>query len=229
MPAPAKRYRPGSPPPSPHVGPRALPPAATLGLPITPWYRRSVAWIAILLVVVLAAGTVVLVSVLGDGSGSGRLGARPPAAAPRGTQVIENNGVAIAATKGWIVASDPGNTFPLLKRTNWGEALAAIDPGGTEALVVAPLHGLEHLPQVDPDLFWSDQAASASRTGRSDVVSFSVHGYRANRIQLSGQGVVVEAAAIDTGDGTYLVAVRAPTAAQAETEFERVIQTFDLR
>ena len=40
---------------------------------------------------------------------------------------------------------------------------------------------------------------------------------------------MVEAAAIDTGDGTYLVAVRAPTAAQAETEFERVIQTFDLR
>ncbi len=229
VPAPAKRYRPGSPPPSPHVGPRALPPAPTLGPPIILWYRRPVTWIAILLVVALAAGSVALVTSLGDDSGSGRLGARPPAAAPRGTQVIENNGVAIAATKGWIVASDPGNTFPLLKRTNWGETLAAVDPAGSEALVVAPLHGLEHLPQVDPDLFWSDQTGTASSIDRSDVVSFSVHGYRANRIELTGQGVVIEAAAIDTGDGTYLVAVRAPSAAQAESEFERVIQTFDLR
>ncbi len=226
VPAPAKRYRPGSPPPSPHVGPRGLPAPATLGPPITPWYRRPAAWVAVLLAVVLAAGTVVLVTALGRDSGSDRLGARPPAAAPRGTKVIENNGVAIAAPKSWIVASDPGTTFPLLKRANWGEPLAAIGPGGAEALVVAPLHGLEHLPQVDPDLFWSGQTGTAER---SDVVSFSVHGYRANRVQLSVDSVVIEAAAIDTGDGTYLVAVRAPSMAQAETEFERVIQTFDQR
>ncbi len=231
-PVPVKRFRPGSPPPSPLAGPRALPaPAGPVGTIVDPWYHKANRWVAILVVGILAAVTVVLVTTLTGDTGSSRLGSRPPAAAPEGTKVIDGDGFGIAAPSGWIVATDPGNTFPQLRRTNWGTPLAATDSANGEAIVVVPLRNLRHNPQVDPELFWSDQVLGAGTT-RSITAGapLGVHGFRANEITATDpSGRALTAASIDTGDRTYLVAVTARTPEQAAKRFEALIQTFDAR
>jgi hypothetical protein len=46
-----KRYRPGAPPASPHLGARALPAGTVAAMPPTaPWYRRLAPWTAIVAV-----------------------------------------------------------------------------------------------------------------------------------------------------------------------------------
>ncbi|MEP6624938.1 MAG: hypothetical protein ABJC79_10875, partial [Acidimicrobiia bacterium] len=232
-PVPVKRYRPGSPPASPHAGPRALSAAPTevIGTVVAPWYRRVTAWLAIVGVGVIAALVIVLATMNSDDSATNRIGGRPPAAAPQGHKVIDGDGFGIAAPTGWIVATDPGNTFPQLRRTNWATPLTATDTGTGEAVLVVQLRSLAHQPQVDPELFWTDQVKDA---GQRDAVSpgppLSVHGFRANEITTSGpSGKPLVAASIDTGDRTFLVAVTGATAADAQTEFDRLIQTFDAR
>ncbi len=232
-PVPVKRYRPGSPPASPHAGPRALPAATTevVGTIVAPWYRRASSWLAILAVGVVAALVVVIVGMASDDTTTNRIGGRPPAAAPQGHKVIDGDGFGIAAPAGWIVATDPGNTFPQLRRANWATPLTATDTGTGEAVLVVQLRHLAHQPQVDPELFWTDQVKDS---GQRDTVTagapLSVHGFRANEITAAGpSGKPLVAASIDTGDRTFLVAVTAATAADAQTEFDRLIQTFDAR
>lgn len=229
-PVPVKRYRPGSPPPSPFARPQALLPALAIGTVVVPWYRKPIAWLSI--IVILAAATVLGVLTLTRDSPTGnRLGGRPPAAAPQGSKVIDGDGFAIAAPVGWISGTEPGNTFPQLRRTNWQTPLVAVDGPHHEALVVVPLSGLRHKPQVDPEPFWSDQVRDAG-SGRpiSESPPFGVHGFRANRVSVTDlSGTVVVAASIDTGDRTFLVAFSAPNAETATTRFERFIQTFDVR
>ena len=230
--APVKRFRPGSPPPSPFAGPRALPAAGgvTIGTVVTPWYRKA-SWIAALSVV--AVGAVVAIIALSNtgGTPSGRLGARPPGAAPQGSKVIDGEGFGIAVPSIWIVATDPGGAFPQLAHTNWRTPLAATDIANGEAIVVVALHDLAHQSQVDPELFWSDQVRGAGSTrsvtpGRT----LSVHGFRANQVTVTDpSGSALVAASIDTGDATYLVAVTARTVTAASARFERLIQTFDAR
>ena len=231
-PVPVKRYRPGSPPPSPFAGPRALPaPTGPVGTIVVPWYRKTSGWIAILVVGVVAAVSVVLIVTLTGNTESSRLGSRPPAAAPEGTKVIDGDGFGIAAPSGWIVATDPGNMFPELRRTNWGTPLAATDSANGEAIVVVALGNLRHNPQVDPDLFWSDQVSGAG-TARSITAGppLGVHGFRANEITATDpSGRALAAASIDTGDRTFLVAVTARTPEQAAQRFAALIQTFDAR
>jgi hypothetical protein len=229
---PVKRYRPGSPPPSPFAGPRALP-AATgpVGTVIPPWYQKASGWFAILAVVAVAALAVIAVLVVTGDDTSNRLGGRPPAAAPQGSKVIDGDGFGIAAPAGWIVASDPGNAFPQLRHTNWGAPLAATDSETGEGLVVVPLEHLRHNPQVDPELFWTDQVRDAGTTRTiTPGPQFGVHGFRANRVTVTDpSGKALVAASIDTGDRTYLVAFTAKSEPEATTRFERLIQTFDAR
>ncbi|MGZ4713693.1 MAG: hypothetical protein ACXV9S_12070, partial [Acidimicrobiia bacterium] len=237
-PTPVKRYRPGAPPASPHIGARALPPAAVtgstapVGTPIQPWYRRAWTWVAVLAVAaVVATLGVVLLGQGGDGGGSSRLGGRPPAAAPRGTHVISGARFGIAAPESWAVVTRPGDTFPQLRRDDWIAPLVATDPATGQALLVAQLGNLAHQPFVDPDQFWSDQVADAggSRTVSSST-NFGVHGYRATRVTVTDPtGLALEAAAIDTGDQVFLVAVQAKDADTADFTFQRLIQTFDPR
>ncbi len=232
-PVPVKRYRPGSPPPSPFARPTALPASTEpIGTIVQPWYRKPLVWVATALVAALIGATVVvLVDRSAGDAGSARLGGRAPAGAPRGNEVIDGDGFGIAAPIGWITTSDPGRTFPQLRRTNWATPLAAIDPGSRQGLIVVPLHDLAHQPQVDPDLFWSDQVVDAG-SGHSiqENPPFGVHGFRANRVTITDlSGTVMVAAAIDTGDRTYLVAFTGPDSATANDRFERLIQTFDAR
>ena len=232
VPTPVKRFRPGSPPPSPFAGPRALPATGgtTIGTAVTPWYRKA-GWIAAM--VALAVGAVVAIIALSTVGGppSDRLGARPPAAAPQGSKVVDGDGFGIAVPKPWIVATDPGGAFPQLDRRNWATPLVATDVKNFEGIVVVPLRDLAHQPQVDPDLFWTDQVRDAGGTrsvapGRT----LSVHGFRANQVTVTDpSGTALVAASIDTGDATYLVAVTAPTETAASARFERLIQTFDAR
>ncbi len=231
-PAPVKRFRPGSPPPSPFVGQRALPGAGgtTIGTVVTPWYRTA-GWVAAM--VALAVGTVVAIVALSTMGGphSGRLGARPPAAAPQGSKVVDGDGFGIAVPTPWIVATDPGGAFPQLERRNWATPLVATDVKNFEGILVVPLRDLAHQSQVDPDLFWTDQVRDAG--GNRSVApgrTLSVHGFRANQVTVTDpSGTVLVAASIDTGDATYLVAVTAPTETAASARFERLIQTFDAR
>ena len=232
-PVPVKRYRPGSPPPSPFARPTALPPSTVpIGTAVLPWYRRPRAWAAIALVAALvSAGALVLANRTNGDAGPARLGARPPGGAPRGSKVIDGDGFGIAAPIGWITTADPGRSFPQLRRTNWSAPLAALDPGTRQGLVVVSLRDLAHLPQVDPDLFWSDQVVDAG-TGHTvqQGAPFGVHGFRATRATISDlSGTVMVAAAIDTGDRTYLVAFTGPDSTDANARFERLIQTFDAR
>ena len=232
-PVPVKRYRPGSPPPSPFARPTALAPsAAPFGTIVLPWYRKPLAWVAIALVAALVSAAVVVLVTRGNGdAGPARLGGRAPGGAPRGSKVIDGDGFGIAAPIGWITTADPGRSFPQLRRTNWSTPLAALDPGSRQGLVVVPLHDLAHLPQVDPDLFWSDQIVDAG-TGHKvqQDAPFGVHGFRATRATITDlSGTVMIAAAIDTGDRTYLVAFTGPDSATASDRFERLIQTFDAR
>jgi hypothetical protein len=233
-PVPVKRYRPGSPPASPLAGPRALPAPAIgpVGVVVAPWYRRPAGWIAVVAIIVVAAlaGHGIAALARNDG-GNARLGGRPPAAAPQGTKVIDGEGFGIAAPSGWIVATDPGNTFPQLRHTNWGTPLAATDTTNGQALIVVPLHGLAHQPSVDPELFWSDQIRGAGTTRTVTAgAPLSVHGFRATQIAATDpSGKALVAASIDTGDRTFLVAFTAPTADAAATRFDALIQTFDAR
>jgi hypothetical protein len=160
-----------------------------------------------------------------------RAGGRPPAAAPQGTRVISQGRVGIAAPEGWVVSTDPGESFDQLDQDEWGTPLVATRNGGSEGLLVVPLRPVEHDPLADPDLFWSDQVVDPG-TGRtiSDTTSMGVHGFRANRVVIgdrAGTGLV--AAAVETGRGVYLVAFRAPDAVTAMDRFQRLIQTFDVR
>jgi hypothetical protein len=98
-------------------------------------------------------------------------------------------------------------------------------------LIVVPLDHLAHSPQVDPELFWSDQIKGAGTT-RSIAAGppLSVHGFRANDVTATDpSGKPLVAASIDTGDRTFLVAVTGGTPEAAQTEFDRLIQTFDAR
>ena len=229
---PVKRYRPGSPPPSPFAGPRALPaPAGPVGTVIEPWYSKASGWMGVLVVVAIAALAVVAILVVTSDDTSNRLGGRPPAAAPQGSKVIDGDGFGIAAPAGWIVASDPGNAFPQLRQTNWGAPLAATDSESGEGLVVVPLQNLGHNPQVDPELFWTDQVRGAGTTRTiTPGPQFGVHGFRANRVTVTDpSGKALIAASIDIGDRTYLVAFTAKSETDATTRFERFIQTFDAR
>lgn len=230
-PIPVKRYRPGSPPPSPFARPQALSAApGTIGTVVVPWYRKPIAWLMI--VAILAAAVVVgVIALTRDEPAGNRLGGRPPAAAPQGSKIIDGDGFAIAAPVDWIAGTEPGDAFPQLRRTNWQTPLVAVDGPHHEAMIVVPLSGLRHKPQVDPELFWSDQVRDAG-SGRPITESppFGVHGFRANRVSVTDlSGAVVVAASIDTGDRTFLVAFSAPSTETANTRFERFIQTFDVR
>ncbi len=231
-PVPVKRYRPGSPPASPYVRPQALPSGgAPIGTVITPWYRKASGWLTLGLVTAIAACVVIVAIALADDGPSARLGGRPPAAAPAGTRVIDGNGFGIAAPQSWVVSTDPNSLFPALRTADWGTPLVASDPGAGQALVVVPLHHLAHDPQVDPELFWSDQVRDAATRRVPDPgPPLSVHGFRANQVSiaLSGEPAVV-AASIDTGDRTFLVAVSASTLSEAKEQFAGLIQTFDPR
>ena len=185
-----------------------------------------------MLVAALIAGAVfVLVNRSTGDAARAHLTGRAPAGAPRGTKVIDGDGFGIAAPKDWFTTSDPGRTFPQLKHTDWETPLAAIKPGTSEGLVVVSLHHLAHSPQVDPDRFWTDQVVDP---GAGHPITpgppLGVHGYRANRVSITDlAGTVMVAAAIDTGDRTYLVAFTGPDSATANDRFERLIQTFDAR
>ena len=232
-PVPVKRYRPGSPPPSPFARPTALPaPIGPIGTVVAPWYRKPLAWVAIAVLTALVGATAVYFATRSTGdSGPARLGGRAPAGAPRGSKVIDGDGFGIAAPIGWITTTDPGKSFPQLVKTNWATPLAALDPGTRQGLIVIPLRRLAHLPQVDPDLFWTDQVELGG-TGRpiQHDAPLGVHGYRANRVTITDlSGAVMVAAAIDTGDHTYLVAFTGPDSTTANARFERLIQTFDAR
>ncbi len=231
-PAPIKRYRPGSPPPSPFARAVALPAAASVGTMVVPWYRKPLAWVALLAVGAgVAVGVVIATNDRGGGTSSARLGGRPPGAAPVGSKVIDGDGFGIAAPATWITTANPGRTFPQLRQTNWGSPRAAIDAGGREAMLVVPLEDLAHSPQVDPDLFWSDQVVEPNtRYLIKAGPPFGVHGYRANRVTVTDlSGAAMEVASIDTGDRIYLVAFTGPDADSAITRFQRFIQTFDVR
>lgn len=232
-PVPVKRYRPGSPPPSPFARQPALPASSgPIGTVVVPWYRKPLVWVAVMLVAALIGGAVFVVVNRSTGDAArARLSGRAPAGAPRGSKVIDGDGFGIAAPIDWITTSDPGRTFPQLRRTNWATPLVALKPGTSEALLVVPLHDLAHLPQVDPDLFWSDQVVDA---GAGHPITpgppLGIHGYRANRVAITDlSGTVMVAAAIDTGDRSYLVAFTGPDSATANDRFERLIQTFDAR
>ncbi|MBK5286888.1 MAG: DUF2510 domain-containing protein [Acidimicrobiia bacterium] len=230
-PVPVKRYRPGSPPASPYVRPRPIAGSAPIGMVVTPWYRKASGWVTLLLIAAIV-GTVVIVAIaLTNDNPSRRLGSRPPAAAPAGTKVIDGSGVGIAAPQKWIVATDPGNSFSALRRANWGTPLVATDSSTGEALLVVPLQNLAHDPQVDPELFWSDQIRDAgTRRVPKPGPPLSVHGFRANQVSVTVAGEpVIVASSIDTGDQTFLVAVSAGTPDAANTRFARLIQTFDPR
>ena len=232
-PVPVKRYRPGSPPPSPFARPAALPVrAGPVGTIVAPWYRKPLAWVAIAVVTALVGTATIYFATRSTGDPrTARLGGRAPAGAPRGSRVIDGDGFGIAAPIGWITTTDPGQSFPQLVKANWGTPLAALDPGTRQGLIVIPLHGLAHLPLVDPDLFWTDQIESGG-TGRpiQNDAPLGVHGYRANRVTITDlSGTVMVAAAIDTGDRTYLVAFTGPDSSAAKDRFERLIQTFDAR
>ena len=232
-PVPIKRYRPGSPPPSPFARQPALPASSgPIGTVVVPSYRKPLVWVAAVLVAALIAGAVfVLVNRSTGDAARAHLTGRAPAGAPRGTKVIDGDGFGIAAPKDWFTTSDPGRTFPQLKHTDWETPLAAIKPGTSEGLVVVSLHHLAHSPQVDPDRFWTDQVVDP---GAGNPITpgppLGVHGYRANRVSITDlAGTVMVAAAIDTGDRTYLVAFTGPDSATANDRFERLIQTFDAR
>ena len=234
-PTPVKRYRPGAPPASPHIGPRALadapgtaPAGAPLGTPIPPWYRRGGVWAGVVAAILIVVLVVALATRSDDDQPSQRLGARPPAAAPAGTEVVDGAGVGIAVPDDWTVSdhTDDG-AFDQLEQRSWGTPLVATSPDGKSALVAVRLRRLQHQPQVDPELFWSDQVADGSKP--SAVTPFGVHGFRANRVTVAGDSESLQAAAVDTGDAVYLVAVRAPDAEAADTTYQRVIQTFDPR
>ncbi len=231
-PVPVKRYRPGSPPASPYVRPRALTTGTgPIGTVITPWYRKASGWLTILLITAIAACVVIVAVSLSDDGPSGRLSSRPPAAAPAGTKVIEGNGVGIAAPRTWVVTTDPGGSFGALRREDWGTPLVATNSATDEALIVVPLHHLAHDPQVDPALFWSDQIRAVG-TKRTPVPGqpLSVHGFRANQVSVTTPSEpAIVAASIDTGDQTFLVAVTATTASAAANLFDQLIQTFDPR
>ncbi len=232
-PVPVKRYRPGSPPPSPFARQPALPASSgPIGTVVVPWYRKPPVWVAAVLIAALIGGAVfVLVNRSPGDAARAHLTGRAPAGAPRGTKVIDGDGFGIAAPIDWFTTSDPGRTFPQLKHTDWETPLAAIKPGTSEGLVVVSLHHLAHSPQVDPDRFWTDQVVDP-RAGNPITPGppLGVHGYRANRVSITDlSGTVMVAAAIDTGDRTYLVAFTGPDSATANDRFERLIQTFDAR
>lgn len=212
--------------------PQALPSGgAPIGTVITPWYRKASGWLTLGLVTAIAACVVIVAIALADDGPSARLGGRPPAAAPAGTRVIDGNGFGIAAPQSWVVSTDPASLFPALRTADWGTPLVASDPGAGQALVVVPLHHLAHDPQVDPELFWSDQVRDAGTRRTPDPgPPLSVHGYRANRVGIATPDEpAVVAASIDTGDRTFLVAVSAANLPAAKARFEGLIQTFDPR
>ena len=232
-PVPVKRYRPGSPPPSPFARQPALPASSgPIGTVVVAWYRKPLVWVAVALVAALIGGAVFVATNRSTGDTAiAPLNGRAPAGAPRGSKVIDGDGFGIAAPIDWITTSDPGRTFPQLRRTNWDTPLAAIKPGTSEGILVVPLHDLAHSPQVDPDRFWTDQVVDP---GAGHPITpgppLGVHGYRANRVSISQlSGTVMVAAAIDTGDHTYLVAFTGPDSPTANDRFERLIQTFDAR
>ncbi len=231
-PTPVKRYRPGAPPASPHLGARALPTGSvTTSAPSTPWYRRLAPWSAIVAVAAAIAVIALLVGTSGSsGSGDDAGAGRPPAAAPRGTQVIDGDHFGIAAPDAWIVGTDAGGTFGQLRQTQWGEPRLATSSDGTQALVVAPLHNVAHDPLADPQLFWADQI-DGEGSGRtvSAPASVGVHGLKANRVLVNDRSGSVIATAIETDHGVYLVAFRALSDADAKDLFGRLIQTFDAR
>ena len=195
------------------------------------WNQRASGWATVFGTVALAAIVALVIVTVTDHERGPRLGGRPPAAAPQGSQVVDGEGFAIAAPSSWIVGTDPGTTFPQLRRRDWGTPLAATDGINGEGLMVVPLHHLRHDAQVDPALFWSDQVLDAGTT-RSITPGphIGVHGFRANRVTITDpSGSALVAASIDTGDRTFLVAVTAPTLARATTRFDSLIQTFDAR
>ena len=105
-----KRYRPGAPPASPHIGARALPAATAPTItPIAPWYRRLAPWTAI--VVVVARDRRRSWSCWPRRTRPTPPGApavaRPPPR-PQGTKVIDGNGFGIAAPSSWIVGVGSG-------------------------------------------------------------------------------------------------------------------------
>ena len=231
-PVPVKRYRPGSPPASPYARPPALASSGTsIGTLTTPWYRKLSGWTTLLVIGAVVGATVIIAVAVTDHDSSGRLQGRPPAAAPAGTKVIESNGVGIAAPQAWVVATDRGSSFAALRRANWGTPLVASDPETGDALVVVELHNLAHDPQVDPELFWTDQIRGAETTRTPQAgPPLSVHGFRANQVTVSPAAEpAIVAASIDTGDRTFLVAVSAATLESANARFGRLIQTFDPR
>ena len=205
----------------------------------TPWYRRASGWLTVLVVMLVAAGSVTMILVTGNDGDLSRRGVRSPYPTPSGHRLIEGDGAWIAAPETWIVASDAGGSFPVLRRATWGTPLAATDPDDVErALILVPLLNVQHDPITDSDKFWADQLQMEPGTQRSGITPIAVHGYRANRVTIPGDGNDVVAAAIDTGNRIYLVAVTAPdmtlkseprTDNAATAIFERIIQTFDAR
>jgi len=230
-PSPVKRYRPGAPPASPHIGARALPAATAPTItPIAPWYRRLAPWTAIVAVVAAIAVLVVVLATRDTSNDSTGAGGRPPAAAPAGTKVVEGARFGIAAPNGWTVGSDPGATFGQFRRDRWDDPRIATSTNGEQALVVAPLRKPAHDPLSEPEVFWSDQVTGIG-AGRSvsEAKSIGVHGLDANYVTIGDRSGSVVAVAVETGRGVYLVAFRAPTTAGADQLFSKLIRTFDPR
>jgi hypothetical protein len=231
-PSPAKRYRPGAPPASPHIGARALPAATGPAItPIAPWYRRLAPWTAIVAVATaVAVVLIVVVSSGGSNDSSGKLDARPPANAPSGTKIMSSPQFGIAVPDSWIVGSDPGTTFGQLRQQAWGEPRVATNSKGPETIVVTHLDKIAHDPLTDPDLFWSDQVVDAGN-GRtvSASTSYGVHGLRGNYVVVNDRSGSLVTVAVETDRGVYLLGFRSDSDSAAKDLFERYVQTFDVR
>ena len=59
--------------------------------------------------------------------------------------------------------------------------------------------------------------------------AIGVHGLKANWVRIDDRSGTIIATAVETSQGVYLVAFRAPTAAEANQQFSRLIRTFDAR
>jgi hypothetical protein len=229
-PSPVKRYRPGAPPASPHIGARALP--ASTGpviAPIAPWYRRLAPWTVIVAVVAVVAVVVIVIASNSSDSGSAS-DQRPPAAAPQGTRIMSTARFGMAVPSTWDVKSTGGSTFGQLQQTRWGEPRIATKPEGDEAVLVAPLTKVAHDPLTDPDVFWSDQVIGVGE-GRtiSDSTTIGLHGLPATRVLINDQSGATVAVAVKTRQGVDLIAFRGPDDATAEGLYNSLVQTFDDR
>jgi hypothetical protein len=232
-PSPVKRYRPGAPPASPHIGARALPVAASPTIvPIAPWYRRVAPWSGILIATAaIVVALVVLVTSGSDGSTGPTAGNadRPPAAAPRGTKIMSGNTFGIAVPDTWAISDNPGQTFGQLHQERWNDVRVATSTDGAQGILVAQLRRVKLGPLTDPDVFWSDQIVGINRDRTvSQAESLGVHGLSGNEVVITEKSGAesVLAAAVETSNGIDLIAVRAPTQAAAKQRFTALYLTF---